>query len=242
METLVDRSAVLAATDHHPYARFATTMGTGISGVAVPGSTLWWADGPLGRLAHGLGDPATLESVLSQMRAERQVTGVTRVNLPRRDDVPAGYTRYEDWDFRWSQGPPAPQPHQDEVRPVDDPAAINTLLDAAFPDSMLRPGHPMVIGWYGIWSRSALVACAADRSTRLGSPTVGVLGGIAVHPDHRRHGYGAAVTAALTQVLRDRHELVALGVVAGNDPATLLYERLNFTGLHELTSLLPTVP
>jgi GNAT superfamily N-acetyltransferase len=242
VETLVDRSAVLAAVESHPYARFATTMAAGIRGVAAAGSTLWWGDGPLGRLAHGLGDPPTLMTLLEQVRADGRLTGLTRVNLPRRGDVPAGYTRYEDWDLRWSQAPPPPQPHQDLVQPVDDPAGINDLLDAAFPDSMLRPGHPMVSGWYGIWAGSALVACAADRSTRLGQAGVGVLGGIAVHPDHRRHGWGAAVTAALTEILRDRHQLVALGVVAGNDPATLLYERLNFTGLHELTALLPRQP
>lgn len=93
---------------------------------------------------------------------------------------------------------------------MDDADAINRLLDAAFPDSMLRPGHPMVSGWYGSWAGASLVACAADRSTRLGQPTVGVLGGIAVHPDHRRHGWGAAVTAGLTEILRSRHELTAL--------------------------------
>jgi GNAT superfamily N-acetyltransferase len=240
VQTLVDRSAVLAAVDAHPYARFATTMATGITGVTVDGSVLWWGDGPLGRLAHGLGDAAVLATLLEQVLADGRLTGLTRANLPRRTDVPPGYTRYEDWDFRWSQGAPPPQAGQDEVRPVDDTDAINRLLDAAFPDSMLRPGHPMVSGWYGIWGGSSLVACAADRSTHLGQPTVGVLGGIAVHPDHRRHGWGAAVTAGLTVVLRSRHELVALGVVAGNDPASRLYDRLNFTGLHELTALLPT--
>jgi ribosomal protein S18 acetylase RimI-like enzyme len=239
VQTLGDRSAILAAVDDHPYARFATTMATGITGVTALGAVLWWGDGPLGRLAHGLGERAQLDPLLARVLAEGRLTGLTRVNLPRRAELPAGYTRYEDWDFRWSQAPPPRQPGQDEVQPVDDADAINGLLDAAFPDSMLRPGHPMVSGWYGIWSGGSLVACAADRSTRLGTPTVGVLGGIAVHPDHRRHGWGAAVTAGLTGILRGRHELTALGVVAGNDPATRLYERLNFTGRHEVSSLLP---
>jgi predicted GNAT family acetyltransferase len=126
------------------------------------------------------------------------------------------------------------------VTVVEDAEAINGLLDAAFPDSMLRPGHPMVTAWYGIWSDGHLVACAADRSTRQAEPSVGVLGAIAVHPEQRRHGWGAAVTAGLTEVLRTRHPLVALGVVAGNDPATRLYVRLGFTGVHEVTAITPS--
>src|SRR5262245_19115575 len=149
-------------------------MGADIAGLATDGAVLGWGDGPLGRLAHGLGDESTLDSLVDGARAE--LAGVRRVNLPRRADLPPGFTRYEDWDFRWSEKPPPEQPGHAEVRRVDDAPAIGALLDAAFPDSMLRPGHPMVSDWYGVWSDGRLVACAADRSTRPARPDVPVVG------------------------------------------------------------------
>ena len=254
MLRLTGRDAVLEATGGGPYVRFATSMAAGIAGIATDGAVLWWGNGPLGRLGHGLGDASTLDLLIDRVRAAGELAGVRRINLPRRDapppgsaapGLPPGFTRNEDWDFRWSEAAPPDQPGQSTVRQIDDAAAIEKLLDEAFPDSMLRPGHPMVSGWYGVWSDGRLVACAADRSTRTaepGVPVVGVLGGIAVHPDHRRHGWGAAVTAALTTRLRTRHSLVALGVVADNHGATRLYERLGFTGVHEITSARPPAP
>ena len=242
MIRLAGRAAVLEATGGGPYVRFATSMATTIEGRATDGGVLWWGDGPLGRLAHGLGDESTLDELL--VHARGMLAGVRRINLPRRVELPAGFTRYDDWDFRWSETPPPPQPGESEVCRIDDAAAIEELLDVAFPDSMLRPGHPMVSDWYGVWSDGRLVACAADRSTRPtepGVPVVGVLGGIAVHPEHRRYGWGAAVTAALTTRLRYRHSLVGLGVIADNHGATRLYRRLGFTGAHEITSTRPPV-
>jgi ribosomal protein S18 acetylase RimI-like enzyme len=87
-----------------------------------------------------------------------------------------------------------------------------------------------------------LVACGADRSTRSAAPEatpVGVLAGIAVHPDHRGRGWGAAISGALTTRLREKYDLVTLGVAAGNDVASRLYERLGYTGVSQVSSVVP---
>jgi ribosomal protein S18 acetylase RimI-like enzyme len=247
---LADRAAILDAVGHHPYARFIAGMSSDLRGITVNGdgvgpAVLWSGDSPLGRLGHGTGDPAGLDVALAHARAHGMLTGVARINLPRRTEIPLGWVINEDWDYCWLPAPVAAvpmQPNQDAVRPEADAEAIVALLEVAFPDSMLRPGHPMVNGWYGARAGGVLVACAADRSVRARDPDAiptGVLGAIAVHPDHRGHGWGAAVTAALANALTQRYELVGLGVTADNHPAQRLYARLGFTGRHEITSIRP---
>jgi GNAT superfamily N-acetyltransferase len=162
------------------------------------------------------------------------------INLPRHDPGP-GYVRSEDWDLLWTTGPVPPQPGADRVVPIHDDAAIAALLDVAFPDAGVRPGSPHVLGWYGIWVGGSLVACAADRSTSSpGIGPVGLIGGVAVHPEHRRTGLGAAVTGELARRLQQTHEMVALGVDANNGTAIRVYERLGFAGRHRITSVRPS--
>jgi ribosomal protein S18 acetylase RimI-like enzyme len=248
--SLTDRAAILQAVGHHPYAQFVAGMSTGMRGLALDfdgaePAVLWWGDSPLGRLGHGIGDPPALDAAIAHARDEGMLEGVIRINLPRRADIPVGWVRNEDWDYCWLPTPDttvARQPNQDAVRPEADANAVGALLDVAFPDSMLRPGHPMVNAWYGARSARALVACAADRSVRSPDPDAiqtGVLGAIAVHPDHRGQGWGAAVTAELANVLARRYSQVGLGVTADNDTAQRLYARLGFTGRHEITSIRP---
>jgi ribosomal protein S18 acetylase RimI-like enzyme len=247
---LTDRAAILDAVSHHPFARFVAGMSSGLCGIAVNGygagpAVLWWGEGPLGRLGHGIGDPAGLDAAMAHARDKGVLDGVARINLPRRKEIPPGWVVNEDWDYCWLPTPDAAvptQPNQDAVRPEDDAEAIADLLDVAFPDSMLRPGHPMVNEWYAARCGGVLVACAADRSVRSREsdaiPT-GVVGAVAVHPDHRGRGWGAAVTAALANTLTERYALVGLGVTADNHTAQRLYARLGFTGRHEITSIRP---
>jgi GNAT superfamily N-acetyltransferase len=224
---LVGRQAILRACHDHPYTRFALGMAGTPTGVADGEAVLWVAKGPLGRIAHGLGPLDAVRGLI------HRAGPVGWINMPRLASPPPGFEVRDHWDFRWSPRAAPAQAGQERVVPVEDAAAVNAVLDAAFPDSMLRPGHPLVRRWYGVWERDALVACAADRS----AGDVGVLGAIAVHPDHRRRGLGAAVTAALTTDLHSEYGLVGLGVIAGNEAATRLYERLGFTAFIEITSV-----
>jgi ribosomal protein S18 acetylase RimI-like enzyme len=241
MPPLAGRAAVLEATGNNPYARFATAMSVDIAGLAQDGAVLWTGVGPFGPIAQGLGPSGALDRlVLGWLQTDE--SAVNWLNIPRRtpDRTPAGLAVREQWNFHWSAQPPPPTVGIDQVMPIDDDDALNRLLDVAMPHTDLRPGHPMVRGWYGICDGGQVVACAADRSTRCADPqaeVVGIIGSVAVHPEHRRRGLGAAVTAALTRRLRDSYDLVTLGVVEGNESAARLYQRLGYHGVIPLTSL-----
>lgn len=57
----------------------------------------------------------------------------------------------------------------------------------------------------------------------------GQITNIAVHPDHRRKGYGTAITRALLRHAKDaKLESVSLEVRASNIPAIELYKQLGF--------------
>jgi ribosomal protein S18 acetylase RimI-like enzyme len=246
VQILTGRDEVLEATGRTPYARFATAMAANITGLAYGSGALWVGDGPLGRLAHAFGPEPAVDALIATAR-DTGLLDASWLNMPRRpaDRIQAGLVVREEWNFHWSTAPPPVTPGTDAVVPVDDAAAVNALLDAAMPDSMLRPGHRMARQWYGIWASDAdgpdrLVACAVDRSAwpvDPAAPTVGVLGAVAVDPAYRRQGLGAAVSAALTDRLRAVHDLVTLGVVEGNDGAARVYQRLGYTGVAQITSL-----
>ena len=58
----------------------------------------------------------------------------------------------------------------------------------------------------------------------------GQITNVAVHPDHRRHGYGAAIVRALLRHAKDEKlESVSLEVRASNTAAIELYKRAGFT-------------
>ncbi len=58
-----------------------------------------------------------------------------------------------------------------------------------------------------------------------------------VAPRHRGRGLGAAITAAMTRVLLERYDMVALGVYPSNLAAIRLYRRLGYTDTFSLTSV-----
>ncbi|MGE5827142.1 MAG: GNAT family N-acetyltransferase [Micromonosporaceae bacterium] len=240
-DPLTGAAQVLAAASDHPYARFAVSMAITpeVVGLAVADAQLWCVQTPFGRIGHGLGDVSAVLGLLAQAADAALLDGVRWVNLPRlpAGAVPAGWQRSDDWDFRWTTREPPVQPGQDRVMVLDEVAApaVNALLDLVMPETPVRPGRRLVRRFYGIWDAGTLVACAADRS----SATVGVIGAVAVHPDHRRAGLGSAISAALTTRLRREHGLVGLGVFAGNEPATRVYERLGYRDAVAVTSLRP---
>jgi GNAT superfamily N-acetyltransferase len=236
------RADVLDAVGRHPYGRFVAGMAQNLHGLAVSQpatAVVWHCVGPFGPYAHGFGDATALDPLFAHASAVGLLDGVRWVNLPRRVQLPPGWTRREDWDYRWLMGPLAPSP---PVQRLTDGESLRALLDVAYPGGELGPDSPIVRDWYGIHVDGVLVACAADRSAASTEPDAvptGTIGGVAVHPSHRGRGLGAAVTLGVAAVLAERYDQVGLGVMATNDTAARLYERVGFSGRHPITSITP---
>lgn len=238
MTGLAGRDAVLAATDHHPYARRNTGDGGAVRAL-VDGSSAAWIT-TVGRTPalDALGDPERVVDLVAAFHARGELADVRRIHLPRVDEAlltpQLRIGEPDHWDFRWTTTPPPQQPGEDQVARLDAGAgaAVNQLLDRALPDTFTRPGKPGIVRWYGIWEGDRLVACGADR-TRGG---VGSLSAIAVDPDFRGRGLGAALTAAMTRDVARDLDVVALGVMADNQRAIRLYRRLGFTRCTPRTS------
>jgi ribosomal protein S18 acetylase RimI-like enzyme len=187
-----------------------------------------------GASAGGFGDAARAAAMLAELAAGDRLHDARRWHLPRLDPATLAAARErDDWDFLSTRTPPPAVPGEDEVAPVDSDADVNALLDEAFPESFSRPGDTRVRAWFGIRERGRLVAVGADRS-RAG---VGMLAAIAVAPDRRGRGLGAALTAALTRRLLADHDVVALGVMTDNPGAARLYRGLGFGSTLPRTSL-----
>jgi ribosomal protein S18 acetylase RimI-like enzyme len=229
VEVITGREAVLAAAGDSPYARL-NTHGQ-VTGYLLPGTTAWVDRRPTSVTACAVGDPGRAAEILSG-------TGAEWLHLPRATAADLARLRVahqDDWEFLWTAAPPPPQPGEPEVTqltPADEPD-IAALLDGAFPDTTTRPGDPRVVAWFGIRERGRLIACAADRS-RGG---VGFLAGLAVTPDRRGRGLGAALTAAVVRHHLTGYGVSSLGVLASNTPALRLYRGLGFTQAISRTSV-----
>ncbi len=85
--------------------------------------------------------------------------------------------------------------------------------------------------YLGLRLGGQLVAMAGERIKVDGFTEVSA---ICTHPDHRRKGYAKALTCTLTQEIVDRGEKAFLHVMAHNEPAIRLYERLGYVTRKEL--------
>lgn len=98
------------------------------------------------------------------------------------------------------------------------------LLDAAFPESDARPGSRADERWAGVRNDAGrLVALAAIVWP---APSVGLIAGVAVHPDARGLGLGRTVCAFVAAEAVARHGTAALMVDEWNRTAVRLYQGL----------------
>lgn len=232
---LTSAAEVLLATDHDPFVR-GSLRRPDVSGWAAQGAVAWRATDAQERLPYlmALGEPAQVAQLVEEILPE--LRDRTRVTLPRGTAalLPAWVALDgTDWDHRWIGAPPALQPGEDRVGPAEN-AAVAALLAAASPRASAVPGDPAVLRWLGVRGPDGLLACAADTSAATG---VGHLSSIAVHPDARGQGLGAAVTAALIRLLfADGCDVVQLGMYADNTAGRALYDRLGMRDDHRFTS------
>jgi ribosomal protein S18 acetylase RimI-like enzyme len=236
LTALGSAAEVLVATGHDPYARGSLRQPDArgwMSGRAVA----WMGIDAEEQVSYlnSLGPPAEVGALLADLLPELPPN--QRLTVPR--GTPAHLPAWvsldgTDWDLRWLGSPPAVQPGEDAVGPVDDDAEVAALLTASSPSASALPGDPAIRRWVGIREGGALIACAADTSAATG---VGHLSSIAVHPSARGRGLGAVVTAALSRDLLDEGcDVVTLGMYADNVYGRAMYDRLGFADDHRFTS------
>jgi len=233
---LTSAAEVLVATGHDPFARSSLRRPVA-QGWVGEGATAWIGvdvDEQLPYLS-ALGAPAAVGALLGELVPE--LPHRQRVTLPR--GTPACLPAWvgldgTDWDFRHLLEPPPRQPAEELVGPETDLDAVRDLLTASSPRASALPGDNKVARWVGVRDGGRLLACAADTSSTTG---VGHLSSIAVHPDARGRGLGAAITAALTRLLFDEGcDLVTLGMYADNTAGRAMYDRLGYRDEHPFTS------
>ncbi|GAA2749074.1 GNAT family N-acetyltransferase [Kitasatospora cinereorecta] len=102
------------------------------------------------------------------------------------------------------------------------------LLDDHFPTSHAHPHRDGPHTWAGVRDRRGhLTAIAADAWS---APTVGLLAGVATHPDHGRgRGHAHTVCRFVLDAQLRAHGRAALMVDRDNTPAIRLYQRLGLT-------------
>jgi GNAT superfamily N-acetyltransferase len=130
--------------------------------------------------------------------------------------------------FGWmdSHGPAPVRSRPDATRwlPESELPDVSTLLQLSFPDSDAQPGGPGVERWAGI--RDEQGRLVAVTALAWSAPDVGYLAGVAVHPEVRGQGYGAAVCGFVLAEALAKHGAAALMVDEQNHPAIRLYRSL----------------
>lgn len=130
---------------------------------------------------------------------------------------------------------PASAPAEVKSVELDEAADVRALLDLTSeedgrdPQDVFFEPKMLLDGYFrGLRIDGKLVAVAG---THIVSKPAGVatLGNVAVHPDHRRQGFGGLVTQATTQaLLDDDYELIVLNVRQNNQAANKIYRRLGY--------------
>ncbi|MGN9812994.1 GNAT family N-acetyltransferase [Micromonospora sp. BQ11] len=238
-DALEGRDAILAATGHHPYARFALWHDDQPRGWRRGDAVGWLLPDGQGPAGAVIGAPEPAVDLVADLVADGALGPDRWLHLPHLDPaLLAGRIAvdlHHEWDFLWATAAPPHQPEEERVvRLTDaDHPALTALIDSSFPSTTSRPDDPRIVDWYGIRDGDRLVACGADRSRG----DIGFVAGLTVAPDRRGRGLGAALTAGMTRALSARHDTVALGVYTDNVDAIRLYRRLGYTGTLGRTSV-----
>lgn len=183
---------------------------------------------------------ASDDAFLATLRAARpwaEDLGVTTVSVPQRYATALAQTypvtTGGDWDWMWTTTVPPLHPAEQQIIELDDTA------DAAEIEIFARQHNPRVwteIGtgavhqWLAIRAPSGdLLAVGGAESEDSGVPH---LAGIVTHTGYRGHGWGTAISAALTRSALADHAVCTLGMFSDNDAARAVYRRLGYRTAH----------
>jgi ribosomal protein S18 acetylase RimI-like enzyme len=189
-----------------------------------------------GRRVIGSGPPDGVARILDQVADELPMHASFSLPAGSADGLGMHRTvlRRDDWELRWlTTAPPRLDLESRVITLPGDSAEVAELAEAAYPTAEARPGDPAVRSWAAVRDDSGrLVAAAADTS----SPHTGRISAVMTAPAARGHGWGAAVTTALSRRMLAEFDLVVLGLYIDNDRARRLYDRNGFHGRLIVTS------
>ncbi|HEX8970858.1 GNAT family N-acetyltransferase [Oryzihumus sp.] len=236
VQRLSSWAALHEASGQDPFVRY--DVGAAFAGGwAVEGAVAVLRRTPSGRTVLALlGSPAGVEALVASAAADPSLVadhGVRAISLPQPlEPLLEKHFRVGPgarWEWLWTQAAPEPHPGETTLVGLDNTADAGELLaflaDAS-PTASARPGDDGNEWWVGARDATgALVACGAMQRTGGGSPH---LASIAVRPDRRGQGLGAAVTAALTRRAVALDGVSTLGMYSDNAVARSLYLRLGY--------------
>lgn len=240
--------AVRAAANNSRFVTCFTTGGDEGYGYATDGALAWGREFQGRRLLLADGDPDVAAALVA---AVVEAEPPQRLSLPReimlRLPERLRPARMGEWRWFYVDTPPEPVPCEDRATwlPTDEAgrAAIDALLDEAFPHASARTGDKQVKAWFGAFGADGTtpVGCGAVTGPAAEIP---FLASVTVHPSARRQGLGAAMTAWVTRtLLAAGHPFVALRSMEGEEATHRLYRRLGYRDTHSLMSgRLETVP
>jgi ribosomal protein S18 acetylase RimI-like enzyme len=88
--------------------------------------------------------------------------------------------------------------------------------------------------FHGIRLDDGTLVAAGGTHLYSAEESIGAIGNVYTHRDHRGRGYAAAITSAIAKSLIERGiQTIALNVKQGNDGARRIYERLGFRHFRE---------
>ena len=142
------------------------------------------------------------------------------------------------WDWLVTTTQPPAQPGEDRVVELDlvaDRAELEGLQRLVLPQSYTTLDRPDT-RWFGWRDPDGLLRCMAAATSRAGELHLGSIG---THPQWRRRGLAATMTAALTRIGLARAGQVSLGLYTDNAVARRVYLRLGYRLGQEVESRRP---
>lgn len=142
------------------------------------------------------------------------------------------------WDWLVTTTEPPRQPEEDRVVELDlvaDRAELEGLQRLVLPQTYTTLDRPDT-RWYGWRDTDGALRCMAAATARPGELHLGSIG---THPQWRRRGLGATVTAALTRIGLATTGQVSLGLYTDNGAARRVYLRLGYRLGQEVESRRP---
>ncbi|WP_147917379.1 GNAT family N-acetyltransferase [Ruania zhangjianzhongii] len=207
------------------------------------------------RALVGVGEPEELAPVVAAAFDDGgsalpgsglESTSVAVASLTRGawDLVPAlvrdrlGLEQVAHWDWLVTTTEPPAQPGEDRVVELDlttDRAELAGLQRLVLPQSYTTLDRPDT-RWFGWRDSGGVLRCMAAATVRAGELHLGSIG---THPQWRRRGLAAMMTAALTRIGLAQAGQVSLGLYADNVAARRVYLRLGYRLGQEVESRRP---